>query len=204
MGRTSDARERLIRVAFQLIWDNSYGSVSVDQICERAQVNKGSFYHFFGAKADLAVTACEESWQAQQPEMDRLFSPQVPPLERLSRWCAHLYEMQKAKAGSCGRVCGCPYASLGIELATQEDAIRAKTEELMGRNMKYLESAIAEAKREGLVSADDPKKAAQQVYSFVLGSVLQGRIRNDIEALRHLEPTVMAIIGAKSASTVAA
>ena len=37
MGRTSDAKEKLLDVAFQLIWDNSYGGVSVDQICERAK-----------------------------------------------------------------------------------------------------------------------------------------------------------------------
>ena len=41
MGRTSDAKEKLLGVAFQLIWDNSYGGVSVDQICERANVNAG-------------------------------------------------------------------------------------------------------------------------------------------------------------------
>lgn len=43
MGRTSDAKERLLQVGFDLIWNQSYGAVSVDQICERADVNKGSF-----------------------------------------------------------------------------------------------------------------------------------------------------------------
>src|SRR5512138_1338390 len=73
MGRTSDAKEKLLDVAFELIWDNSYGGVSVDQICERAGVNKGSFYHFFGSKADLAVAAYQEHWRQKQPEMYRLF-----------------------------------------------------------------------------------------------------------------------------------
>ena len=43
MGRTSDAKVRLLEVAFDLIWDQSYGSVSVEHICQRADVNKGSF-----------------------------------------------------------------------------------------------------------------------------------------------------------------
>ncbi len=47
MGRTSVAKEKLLQVAFDLIWQQSYGSVSVDDICERAKVKKGSFYHFF-------------------------------------------------------------------------------------------------------------------------------------------------------------
>ena len=198
MGRTSDAKEKLLDVAFRLIWDNSYGSVSVDQICERAKVNKGSFYHFFGTKADLAVAAYEEHWREKQPDMDRLFSPQVPPLERLSGWCSYVYEGQKRKAAEFGHVCGCPYGSLGGEVATQDDKIRVKAEEIMARSTKYVESAIADAKRAGLVTVEDPTRAAQKIFSFVVGTLLQAKIQNDVEVLRDLEPTVMAIIGART------
>lgn len=199
MGRTSDAKEKLLDVAFKLIWDSSYGGVSVDDICARAKVNKGSFYHFFESKSDLAVAAYEEHWRQKLPILDRLFSAQVPPLERLSNWCAAVYTDQKDKAAEYGHVCGCPYASIGSELATKDDRIRAKSEELMNRLIRYLESAIADAKRDGLVTTADTKQAAQQVYAFVLGAIVQAKIQNEVESLRHLEPTVMAIIGAKVA-----
>jgi TetR/AcrR family transcriptional repressor of nem operon len=199
MGRTSDAKEKLLDVAFELIWDQSYGSVSVDHICERAKVNKGSFYYFFSSKSDLAVAAYEEHWKSKQAAMDRIFSSEVAPLERLSKWCHYVYESQKEKAEKYGHVCGCPYASIGVELATQDDQIRAKAQELMARTAKYYESAIADAKREGLVTVKDPKAAAQQVYSFALGAILQAKIQNDIEVLSTLEPTIMAMIGARAA-----
>ena len=201
MGRTSDAKEKLLAVAFQLIWDNSYGGVSVDQICERANVNKGSFYYYFGSKADLAIAAYDEHWKQKQPEMDRLFSAQVPPLERLSKWCDYIYESQKEKADKYGHVCGCPYSSIGVEVATQDDKIRLKVEGLITRGTKYVESALADALREGAVSITDSKAAAQQVYSYVLGAVLQAKIQNDVEVLKNLEPTIMAIIGAKRVVT---
>lgn len=38
MGRTSDAKERLMEAMSELIWTGSYGTTSVDQICERAGV----------------------------------------------------------------------------------------------------------------------------------------------------------------------
>lgn len=204
MGRTSDAKEKLLDIAFQLLWDNSYGGVSVDQICERADVNKGSFYYYFGSKADLAIAAYEDHWKQKQPEMDRLFSAQMPPLERLSKWCDYVYEAQKEKCKKYGHVCGCPYASVGVEVATQDDAIRAKIEELMSRGNKYVENAIAEAQREGSLPPGDAKHLAQQVSSFVLGTVLRAKILNDVEVLRNLAPTVMAIIGARVASAAAA
>ena len=200
MGRTSDAKEKLLDVAFQLIWDSSYGSVSVDQICERAKVNKGSFYHFYGSKADLAVAAYEDHWRQKQPNMDRIFSAQIPPLDRISGWCKYVYEGQKQKAAQFGRVCGCPYGSIGTEVATQDEKIRAKAEEILGRSMRYVENAIADAKREGSVEPGvDPKRSAEKILSLVMGSMIQAKIQNDVEVLRDLEPTVMAIIGAKTA-----
>ena len=108
MARPNDTKEKLLQVAFDLIWNQSYGSVSVDHICERAHVNKGSFYHFFHSKSDLAVEAYEENWREKQPELDKIFSPQLPPLERLRLWCEHVRNRQKQKAEKYGHVCGCP------------------------------------------------------------------------------------------------
>lgn len=204
MGRTSDAKEKLLDVAFRLIWDSSYGGVSVDQICAQADVNKGSFYYYFNSKSDLAIAAYEEHWKQRQPELDRIFSAQSPPLERLTRWCESAYERQKERAKKFGHVCGCPYASIGVEIATQDDKIRAKAEELIARGTKYVETAIAEAQREGSLPAGDARQLAQQAYSFVLGALLRAKIQNDIEVLRDLSPTVMAIIGAKRVEAVAA
>ncbi len=197
MGRPSEAKERLLQVAFDLIWNQSYGSVSVDHICERARVNKGSFYHFFPSKSDLAVEAYEEHWREKQPELDRIFSPQIPPLERLELWCKHVCERQKQKAARYGHVCGCPYASLGTELATQDERIRAKTEELVDRNLRYVESALRDAQREGLTGIN-PAAGAKRIYATALGLLMYAKIQNNLKVLDELEPAMMDIIGARA------
>ncbi len=46
----------------ELLWTGSYGSTTIDQICEKAGVKKGSFYYFFDSKCELAVEALEASW----------------------------------------------------------------------------------------------------------------------------------------------
>src|SRR5438874_9729873 len=94
MGRVSDAKEKLMDAVLELIWTGSYGSTTIDQICERAGVKKGSFYYFFDSKADLAVAAVEAEWERRRPGLDALFSPMVPPLERLRRYCEYGYRMQ--------------------------------------------------------------------------------------------------------------
>ena len=197
MAKPTDTREKLLQVAFDLIWNQSYGSVSVDQICERAHVNKGSFYHFFNSKSELAVEAYEENWREKQPELDRVFSPQNPPLERLLLWCDYVRNRQRQKAEKYGHVCGCPYASLGTELATQDEKIRAKSQEIMDRTIRYLESALRDAVRENLIILESPAAGARRIYTAVLGLLLFAKVHNDLGGLHDLESVIMDMAGAK-------
>src|SRR4051812_27163007 len=95
MGRTSDAKERLMTAALALMWEESYGAVTIDTICTRAEVKKGSFYYFFSSKADLAVAALENLWETDmKPKMDARFSSSVDPVSRLKSYLEVPYSSQ--------------------------------------------------------------------------------------------------------------
>ena len=198
MKKTCETKEKLLQVGFDLIWDSSYGSVSVDDICRRAGINKGSFYHFFPSKADLVVEAYEAHWIQNRPTLDRIFSPQVPPLERIRNLCKLIYDDQKEKAEKYGHVCGCPYASVGSEIATLDEKIRVKSEQLMSSKRRYFESTLADAIREGSVSVKEPVAAALTVQSLMLGMLVEARVQNDLKVLEGMESTIMDYIGAKT------
>jgi TetR/AcrR family transcriptional repressor of nem operon len=198
MKKTSETKEKLLQVGFDLIWDSSYGSVSVDDICKRAGINKGSFYHFFPSKADLVVEAYGEHWKEKRPKMDGIFSPQVPPLERIQNFCRLIYADQQQKAEKYGHVCGCPYASVGSELATLDEKVRTASERLMNAGRKYIESAIADAIREGSVTVKDPVAASNVLQSLLCGMLVEARVQNDLKVLDGLESTIMNLLGAKA------
>lgn len=203
MGRTSDAREKLLAAALNLIWSSSYGAVGVDQICEVAGVKKGSFYYFFASKSELAVAAYEAYWQAKLPELEALFSTDVPPLQRLENFCRAGYEAQRQKFEEFGFVVGCPYANAGSELATQDPRIRAKTQEIMERFMGFFERTVYDAVQAGDIPPIHPKSAARQVYSVILGDLLRAKVENNPEVLAELGSTVLHLIGAPTACTTA-
>ena len=68
-------KKRLTDAALDLMWENSYGTTSVDAICERAGAKKGSFYYFFKSKSELTAAALEAEWNKNKANMDALFSP---------------------------------------------------------------------------------------------------------------------------------
>jgi TetR/AcrR family transcriptional repressor of nem operon len=197
MPRTSDAKERLMDAVSKLIWTNSYGATSVDAICEKAGVKKGSFYYFFKSKSELAVAALEADWRKRKGPFDAAFSATVPPLQRLLNYFDLVYESQAAMQKECGFVLGCPMATLGSEISTQDAAIRKKVHELLSHRMKYFESAIRDANAEGLIAAPDAKRKAHMLFAFFQGVLMQARIQDSLEPLRKIKRGALELLGAK-------
>src|SRR5271154_7562265 len=104
MKQESESKKKLLEAAIDLIWRSSYGAVSVDDICEKAGVNKGSFYYAFKSKSDLAVAAYERYWENKRPLMDGIFSPQISPLDRLNKYCQVIIDDQTQKYKSFGKM----------------------------------------------------------------------------------------------------
>jgi len=173
--RESDTKQKLLNTAVTLIWESSYGSISVDDICNRAGVNKGSFYYAFKSKSDLAAAAFEDHWNKKRGMMDEIFSSQVPPLERLEKYCNRMVQDQIEKHDKFGKFCGCPFASIGSELSTQDEQIRKKAHELSERSMKYLACTLRDAEAEGILEAKDPVELARQLYCHVTGLIMQAK-----------------------------
>src|SRR2546422_3148043 len=178
MPRTSDMKERLTDAAMDLIWENSYGATSVDAICERAGAKKGSFYYFFKSKSELAAAALEADWKKRKTDMDSIFSPSVPPLERLERYFDFVHDRLAERHKKCGSVLGCPLFTLGSEVSTQDKVLCDKVQEILARKVKYFESAIRDAHAQGLIAAPDAKAKAQALFACFQGTLTQARIQN--------------------------
>src|SRR5580658_4306660 len=116
MGRTSDADQKLMNASLDLMWEESYGSVTIDEICKRAGVKTGSFYYFYKSKADLAVAALEKLWSEEwKPMLDKVFSPSIDPLPRLSSYLGEIHGKVVEQKKQHGRVFGCPIFSVASE-----------------------------------------------------------------------------------------
>ena len=126
MGRTSDARERLVDSGSELMHERGYTAVGVSEICSAAGVKKGSFYHFFPSKVDLALAVIDRHSTAASDALAELVEGTAPPLERLTTYLEGLRQGQVALRQSCGKVLGCPIGNLGLEMSTQQPELRER------------------------------------------------------------------------------
>jgi TetR/AcrR family transcriptional repressor of nem operon len=197
MPRVSDMKERLTDAALDLIWHNSYGTTSVDAICERAGAKKGSFYYFFKSKSELTAAALEAEWNKNKTNMDALFSPTIPPLERFDRYFDYVHDRLAELQKSCGSILGCPLLSIGSEVSTHDKVVRDTVDRIWDRKIKYFESAIRDAHAQGLIEAPDPEAKAKMLFACYHGTLTQARVQNDVALIRDFKGAARDVLGVK-------
>jgi len=188
-------KKRLTDAALDLIWHNSYGTTSVDAICERAGAKKGSFYYFFKSKSQLTAAALEAEWNKRKADMDALFSPTIPPLERFDRYFDYVHDRLAELQKACGSILGCPLLTIGSEVGTQDQGVCDTVDRIWDRKIKYFESAIRDAHAQGLIEAPDPEAKAKMLFACYHGTLTQARIQNDVELIRDLKQVAMDVLG---------
>jgi TetR/AcrR family transcriptional repressor of nem operon len=198
MPRVSDMKKRLTDAALDLIWHNSYGTTSVDAICERAGAKKGSFYYFFKSKSELTAAALEAEWNKSKANMDALFSPTVPPLERFDRYFDYLHDRLAELQEACGSILGCRLLSIATEVGTQDEGVRATVDRIWNRKINYFVSAIRDAHAQGLIEAPDPEAKAKALFACYHGTLAQARIQNDVELICGLKQVARDVLGVKN------
>ncbi|MGW7041279.1 TetR/AcrR family transcriptional regulator [Streptomyces avermitilis] len=197
MGRTSDAREKILAAAQSLIELRGYSALGTAEICKVAGVPKGSFYYFFESKEALALAVLDEHWAAQRREWTRILGGDAEPLQRLRQLFQETEAGQRAGQQSCGTVSGCMFGNLTLEMSNQTEAIRERLQHIFDAQVDMVEEVIAGAQKRGEVAVSDTHEAARSVVAQLEGQVLFAKLYNDTGRLNPLWTNCLAILGAR-------
>src|SRR5215469_9844828 len=199
MGRTSDAREKILTTAMSLIELRGYSALGVAEICAAAGVPKGSFYYFFESKEALALAVIDEQWAHQRQDWARMLGGEAEPLERLRQ----LFEATQASllAGqqSCGTVSGCMFGNLTLEMSNQTEAIRERLQQIFDAQVDMVAAVVSEALDRGQVTVPDAREAARSIVAQLEGQVLFAKLYNNTRRLEAMWTNCLALLGASSA-----
>ncbi|MCM2417054.1 MULTISPECIES: TetR/AcrR family transcriptional regulator [unclassified Streptomyces] len=197
MGRTSDAREKILSAAQSLIELRGYSALGVAEICKAAGVPKGSFYYFFASKEALALAVLDEHWAGQQATWTRILNSAAEPLQRLRRLFEETAAGQLAGQQSCGTVSGCLFGNLTLEMSNQTEAVRERLQEIFDAQVGMVAAVIAEALERKEVTVIDTREAARSVVAQLEGQVLFAKLYNNTHRLGPLWANCLALLGAR-------
>jgi len=197
MGRVSDAKERLIETAQFLFLQSSYDATTVEKICARAKVNKGSFYYFFPSKHELLLTVIDKDWEFLKEVLyEPAFAVDLSPLQRIERLFQRLYTIQCDAMAKLGHIVGCPISNLGMEMAIQDEAVREKVETIFDEIQLYFERALQDAQHKGQLATNvDIQGLAEMLLAYFQGSLLVAKTGNSSHVILRLAQGAMRLVG---------
>jgi TetR/AcrR family transcriptional repressor of nem operon len=204
MGRTSDAREKILSAAQSLVELRGYSALGVAEICQAAGVPKGSFYYFFESKEALALAVLDEQWRAQGADWKRILGGRKVPLRRLRQLFQETEAGLRAGQRSCGTVSGCMFGNLTLELSNQTEPIRTRLQEIFEAQVEMVEKVITQARQRGDVAVADTHQAARSVVAQLEGQVLFAKLYNDTQRLDTLWANCLLLLSARPAEQAGA
>ena len=174
---STTTRDRLIDSARFLFWERGFAGTSMAELLAHAQVNSGSFYHFFDSKEALLRAVLEQYIELLRPMViDPAFASAPKPLERIFAILAGYRERILATESRYG----CPIGRLALEI----DPENLPAHSLIARNFQ----GWIEAVRECLVEIEPAMPAGSDIdalATFVLvtmeGGVMLSRSYRSVE-----------------------
>ncbi len=170
-------RDRLIDSARYLFWERGFAGTSMSELLAHAEVNSGSFYHFFDSKEALLREVLEGYLRLLRPMViDPAFASVEEPVGRIFAILAGYRER------ILGTECryGCPLGRLALEI----DPENAPAHTLIAQNFQGWIEAVREclvAMKPALPPETDLDSLATYVLVVMEGGVMLSRSYRSVE-----------------------
>ena len=177
MEKTAGTRDRLINSARHLFWERGFAGTSMADLLAHAQVNSGSFYHFFESKEALLRAVLEGYLYALRPMVvDPAFATTDEPLGRIFA----ILEGYRGRILQTDCQYGCPLGRLALEI----DPENRPAHKLIAENFQGWIVAIRECldqMQDRLPQGTDREALATYVLVVMEGGVMLSRSYGVVE-----------------------
>lgn len=173
-----DTRDRIVYTALRLFAQKGYGSTSVADILQAADVNAGSLYHFFPGKQDVLLAVLDAYRLGIHPMLlQPAWMDVSDPIERvfalLARYRQHLV--------STDCTYGCPIGSIALEMHEPDPPVRALLAANFAGWIDAIEQCFVEA-GDRLPSTVDRRALAIFALTTMEGGVMLSRTDRTLDA----------------------
>jgi TetR/AcrR family transcriptional repressor of nem operon len=191
-AKSRNARDRIVAASASLFHSKGYTATGLDEILGVAEATKGSFYHHFGSKKEIALAVIKEVISEQFTR--RMITPVVEAHRPLAA-IRDVIRSLRTQTASEDLLTGCPINNLASELALQDPKLQKVLSTLLERWQtcwaKALRNESALKKRTGF---KDPRALSMYLVAAIEGAQAMAKAqqsRAPLDAvLKHLEATV--------------
>jgi len=168
--RGDETRARILAAAAECFTHAGYDATGVAEICARAGVSKGAFYHHFSTK-QAAFLALFDQWLQQLDEsMQATRTPGETAPQRLERLAGMVQQVLEAAAGQV------PMFLEFWRQAAKDAEVWQTTVEPYRRFRSAFAALLSDGVADGTLRPVDPDMAACVLVSLGVGLVLQGAL----------------------------
>jgi TetR/AcrR family transcriptional repressor of nem operon len=179
------AKQKAIEAAQHLMTGRGYSATTVDDIINLAGVSKGSVYHAFKSKEELAITALEDyerrGWKivANGP-----YTKETDPVKRALAFVKHI----EKKAPELWQH-GCLLGSISMEVADMHPALHERIDELFEEFEDGLAGVFGPALKAAGVKNINGKELGRHMLAVIEGAIITAKSHREpkylMEGLRH-------------------
>lgn len=191
-----DTRKTLLEVAIDLFRTNGYGSTSIDAICVKAGIKKGTFFHYFRTKEELAVETTKY-WSTFNFEVfkDAHYLRLSDPLARLNGYLNFRIKLLMDESTELS----CLIGTLAQEIHASKPGIRIACGECIISYGAKLENDFAAIRDKYAPKSNwKPSELASHVEAVIQGAIVIAKATDDrnraADSIRHLKKYIQLLI----------
>jgi len=172
----AETRKKLLDAAECLLLAEGYSRTSVEAVCERASLTKGSLYHHFKTKEDLAIAVLER-WLARNGGIlsEGPHTSASDPVEAALLYIGHVADSTERLWSS-----GCLVGSLSMDLAASSDRMQQCVEAMfkgfVAQHAALFAPLIANSRQS---NTPTPEELAEMFLSIIEGAIVVGKSYRD-------------------------
>lgn len=192
-----DSRTRFLDATIKVVRTKGYAATRIEDVCAEAGLTKGSFFHHFKSKEDLALAAVAH-WNAQAADIfaEAPFREETDPLARLVAYV----DFRKALLTGDLPDFTCFAGTIIQEAYRTHEALGAACAESIDAGVGSLKTDIRAAMdKYGVPAGWTPESLALHMEAVVQGGFILAKARGDAkaaaESLDHLRHYLKLLFG---------
>ncbi len=195
MDAAEDSRGRIVAAALRLFCARGFTAVGTQEICDEAGVHKGTLYHFFPSKIDVALAALEYYGDKVDAVFRAVAGGRDKPAWKLAQVFEASREMSNRQQAESGVMYGCLHGNLALELSAADERVRTCLDEITHRLVASLASLVTELVAAGVVPPCDPLEAGHTLLAYLHGVVLMAKTANDPSLITRMGRQAVGLLG---------